>query len=384
MSRRGRYEGSILKRRDGRWEARASIDGQRFSYYGKTRQDVSQELTAALKRHNDGLPQTARRQSIGAYLEQWIEGVPSSVRPTTYRGYESVVRNHLIPRLGRITLAQLTPTHVTAMHSQMLADGLAPRTVGHAHRILGRALREAEVAGIVARNVCRLVHPPRVPHHEMRTLTAEQARALIAAADGDRFHALYAVALASGARQGELLALRWSDVDMDAGTIRITRTLICGARGGARKDGGVPHVAWTFTEPKTDSSRRTIPIGRTAVEVLRRHRKGQAAERLRAGRAWQDGDLVFATTIGTPVDASNLRAEYYAILARSGLPHIRFHDLRHTAATLLLEAGVHPRAVADRLGHATPSLVMNTYGHVTERMQREATAAMDAVLGASH
>jgi len=201
------------------------------------------------------------------------------------------------------------------------------------------------------------------------------------AADGDRFHALYVVALASGARQGELLALRWSDVDMDAGTIRITRTLICGARAGARKDNGVPQVEWTFTEPKTASSRRTIPIGRTAVEVLRRHRKAQAAERLLAGRAWHDGDLVFATTIGTPVNSSNLRMLYYALLARSGLPRIRFHDLRHTAATLLLEAGVHPRAVADRLGHATPSLVMNTYGHVTERMQREATAAIDAVLG---
>jgi len=380
MSRRGRGEGTVSQRKDGRWEARTSIDGQRFAYYGKTRQEVGQKLTASLKRHNDGLPQVAQRQSVSAYLAQWIEGVPSSVRPTTYRGYENMVRKHLIPRLGRITLAKLTPTDLTAMYSHMLAAGLAPRTVGHAHRILGRALREAEVSGIVARNVCRLVHPPRVPHHEMRTLTAEQARALIAA-DGDRFHALYVVALASGARQGELLALRWSDVDMDAGTIRITRTLICGARAGARKDNGVPQVEWTFTEPKTASSRRTIPIGRTAVEVLRRHRKAQAAERLLAGRAWHDGDLVFATTIGTPVNSSNLRTLYYALLARSGLPRIRFHDLRHTAATLLLEAGVHPRAVADRLGHATPSLVMNTYGHVTERMQREATAAMDAVLG---
>lgn len=269
------------------------------------------------------------------------------------------------------------------MYAQMLAAGLAPRTAGHAHRILGRALREAEAAGIIARNVCRLIRPPRAPHSEMNTLTAEQARTLLHTAEGDRIHALYALALSSGARQGELLALRWSDVDMDVGTIRITRTLVRGVRHGAPSASGVPRSEWIFTEPKTASSRRTIPIGRTALEALRAHRRLQAEERLRAGSGWDDGDLVFASTVGTPLDASNIRVVYRAMLKQAELPLIRFHDLRHTAATLLLEAGVHPRAVADRLGHATPSLVMNTYGHVTERMQREATAAMDSVLGGS-
>lgn len=204
------------------------------------------------------------------------------------------------------------------------------------------------------------------------------------ASQGDRLHALYTLALDSGARQGELLGLRWSDLDMTAGAIKITRTLVRGVRLGVHSELGVPQTEWIFTEPKTASSRRTIPIGRTTLEALRTHRKLQAEDRLRAGSMWHDGDLIFASTIGTPLDASNIRVLYRAQLRGAALPMIRFHDLRHTTATLLLEAGVHPRAVADRLGHATPSLVMNTYGHVTQRMQAGATAAMDAVLsGAS-
>ena len=261
--------------------------------------------------------------------------------------------------------------------------GLSPRTVGHAHRILGRALRMAEETGLIGRNVCRLVHPPRVPRAEMATLTAEQVRTLIHAADGSPLHALYALALSSGARRGELLGLRWSDVDLNTGSIRITRTLLRGVRSGERKADDPPKVEWSFAEPKTASSRRTITIGRTALEALLLHRKAQAEERLRVGRAWQDGDLVFPSGFGTPIDGSNLLKAHYALLKLAGLPRVRFHDLRHTAATLLLEAGVQPHAVAQRLGHATPSLVMNTYGHVTDRMQQQATTTMDAVLRGS-
>ncbi len=380
MTRRGRGEGTIGQLTDGRWVARTSSHGKRQAHYGKTRQEASSKLTTALKRQQDGLPQISHRLTVGAYLTTWIEGVPSSVRPTTYRGYENVVRKHLIPRIGKIFLARLAPSDLSAMYAGMFTDGLAPRTAGHAHRILGRALREAEAAGTIVRNVCRLVRPPRAPHAEMQTLTAEQARSLIRTSLGDRFHALYALALDSGARQGELLALRWSDLDLTAGSIRITRALVRGVRLGTRSQLGVPQSQWVFSEPKTSSSRRTVPIGKTTLEALRSHRKLQMEDRLRAGTAWHDGNLIFASTIGTPLNASNLRIVYRAQLKAAGLPMIRFHDLRHTAATLLLEAGVHPRAVADRLGHATPSLVMNTYGHVTERMQHQATAAMDAVL----
>lgn len=181
---------------------------------------------------------------------------------------------------------------------------------------------------------------------------------------------IYSVALASGAREGELLALRWADVDWERGSIKIQRT--------PQRTAG----ALIFTEPKTASSRRTTPLPASTMKALQRHRLGQAEERLRYGLGKaSDDDLVFTTETGTPVDAGNiLRRTHYPLLKRAGLPRVRFHDLRHTAATLLLEAGVHVKVVAERLGHATPALVMNTYGHATERMQKDATAAMELVL----
>ena len=392
MSRRGQGEGTIGRHKDGRFVARITNNGKREAYYGETRAEASAKMTAALKRKEDGLPQTSQRLTLGVYLAQWIKGQPSQVRPSTYRSYEIAVRCYLIPRIGKILLSKLAPSDLTKMYADLLGDGrvadrgrakkrsLAPRSVVHIHRILGRALHMAEESGLVGRNVSRLVHPPRVPHEEMATLTAEQARTLVQAAGSSPLHALYAVALSSGARRGELLALRWSDVDLESGTIRIARTLLNGVRPGSRTSNEPLQVEWTFAEPKTASSRRTIPIGRTALDALRLHRKAQTAERLRVGRAWRDLDLVFPSSFGTPIDGSNLLRDHYALLKRADLPRVRFHDLRHTAATLLLEAGIQPHAVAQRLGHATPSLVMNVYGHVTDRMQQQATAAMEAVL----
>ena len=316
-----------------------------------------------------GLPLASDRQTVGAYLEKWLARAESSVRGSTFLRYGQLVRVHVVPRLGRIPLAKLTPADLSATYAAMMNEGSPPRTAGHAHRVLGRALREAEIAGLVARNVARLVKPPRVPHSEMHTLTATQARTLVEASASDRLGRLYHLALASGARQGELLALRWDDADFDAGSIRIQRTLIRSNRG------------LEVGETKTASSRRTIPVGKTATQSLRVHRTRQIEERLRVGPAWADNGLVFTNEIGGLLDGVTVtKSSFYPLLRRAALPRVRFHDLRHSAATLLLEAGLHPRVVAERLGHASPSLVMDTYGHVTERMQKDATAALDAIL----
>lgn len=375
MSRRGTREGSIYRRNDGYWVGAMSLAaGRRKVVYAKTRGEVAERMKGLLKAAQDGVPVATARLTVGAYLRRWINGAEASVRPSTHRRYEGIVRCQLIPHLGPISLTKLSPTDLGTMYAALLGEGLAPRTVGHAHRVLGRALREAEVAGLVGRNVARLVRPPRVPQKEMQTFTAEQARTLLRAceAGGERLATLYAVALATGAREGELLVLRWKDVDWDAGAIRIRRTMLR-TRSGLQ-----------IGEPKTASARRTIPLGRATMEALRGHRLTQAEERLGIGLGPATvADLVFASKVGTLIDPSNLLANsYYPLLNRIGLPRLTFHALRHTAATLMLEAGTHIRVAAERLGHSDPGVTLRVYSHVSATMQREAADTLDRVLGA--
>jgi integrase len=203
----------------------------------------------------------------------------------------------------------------------------------------------------------------------MKTLDAEQSRRLLAAAEGDRLEALYVVALTTGMRLGELLALSWNNVDLDGAALSV--------RGTLYRSGGTLNIA----EPKTAGSRRHVSLGGIAVDALRRHRVNQTAERLLRGPAWEDNDLVFANEVGKPIEPSNLRRRSFEpLLVKAKLPRIRFHDLRHSAATLLLSQGTHPKIVSERLGHSRVSITLDLYSHVTPTMQREAAERLDAVL----
>ena len=225
------------------------------------------------------------------------------------------------------------------------------------------------ISSLVARNVATLVTPPRRRRREMTALDPGQARALLEARAGDRLEALYALALTTGMRMGELLALRWREVDLDGGTLRVNATL------HRTRDGFV------FAEPKTARSRRQVALTNAAVGALRRHRVAQAEERLRLGAVWEDNDLVFANEVGRPIEATNLRnRSFWPLLERAALPRIRFHDLRHTAATLLLGQGVHPKIVSEMLGHSQIAITLDLYSHVTPTMQRQAAETLDAVL----
>ncbi len=223
--------------------------------------------------------------------------------------------------------------------------------------------------GALSRNVVGLVHPPRMAETELRTLNPGQVRALCAAAAGDRFEALFVVAVTTGLRQGELLALRWRDVNLDAATLQVTGTL-------TRDDQGL-----AVTAPKTARSRRQVVLAPPSVAALIRHRSLQAVERERMGAIWVDHDLVFPNVIGGPMQRDHLiRRHFVPLLRRAGLPTLRFHDLRHTAATLLLGGGVHPKIAAEMLGHTTVAITLNRYSHVTETMQREAAQVMGAII----
>ncbi|MFZ0995776.1 MAG: tyrosine-type recombinase/integrase [Candidatus Dormiibacterota bacterium] len=370
MTRRGHGEGSIRHRADGRWEASLQVEGRRRSWLGKTRTEVAQKLSVAIHAHETGAPLSGPRQTFARFWANWLPGMQTQLRPRTWQLYDQVGRTHLLPAFGRVPLAQLGPEHIRALHASMLAAGLSPSTVRHAHMVAHRCLADAVRWGTLARNPVGLVSPPRMVEQEMQTFSAEQARRLLEAAQGDRFEALYVLAVTTGLRQGELLALRWRDVDLEQERLAVTATLQSGVG------------ALTIAEPKTLSSRRQVALTSQAVEALRRHRQAQVAERLAVGPLWQNADLVFPNTIGGPMERRNLlRREFGPLLRRAGLPTVRFHDLRHTAATLLLAQGVHPKIAQEMLGHANIAITLDCYSHVSQGMQKEAARAMSALFG---
>jgi integrase len=369
-NRRGNGEGSITRLADGRWQARVSLpNGRRKAFYGKTRREAAEKLTRALAAQQQGLPLVGERQTVGQFLTHWLEDVARpSVRPRTYASYAQLLRLHLLPELGRVPLAKLSPQHVQSFLNRKRAAGLSARTVQYLHAVLRRALGQAERWGLVARNVARLVVPPTAERPDVQPLTIEQARQLIAAARGDRLEALYTVAVAIGLRQGEALGLRWQDIDLDRGLLTVARQL-------QRIDGTL-----VLTEPKTARSRRTLQLPAVAIEALRAHKRRQLEARLAAGPAWQDSGLVFTTAIGTPLDARNVVRHFHALLARAGLPRMPFHTLRHTAASLLLAQGLDIRVVQQVLGHSQIALTANLYAHVAPTLLKDAAARMDAML----
>jgi integrase len=376
MARRGQNEGSIYRRNDGRWAAAISLgyrNGRRYrkAFYGKTRKEVQERLTAALRSHEQGLAVAPERQTVRQFLEAWLEeSAKPNLRPRTYEGYAGHVHAHIVPVLGHIRLARLTPPAVQGFLNQKRQEGYAPRTIQYMHAVLRRALGQAYRWGLVAQNVATLVERPKAARQEVQPLSPEQARALLAAVQGDRLEALYSVALAVGLRKGEALGLSWDDLDLEAGTLRVRAAL-------QRVNGKLQLV-----EPKTDRSRRTIALPQSAIVSLRKHRVRQMQERLLAGSRWEETGLVFTTTIGTPIDPRNVTRHFKNVLKKGALSEKRFHDLRHTCASLLLVQGVHPRVVMEVLGHSQISMTMDTYSHVMPVLQRHAAAQIDALLGA--
>ncbi len=369
-TKRGNNEGSITKRPDGLWEARITLDdGKRKSFYGKTRQEAARKLAAALRDRDAGLPVVGGAQTVGQYLSAWLAASKATVRLRTWRGYETHVRRHALPTLGALNLVKLTPQHVQLLYAKKLEEGLSSTSVHHLHVVLHRALDAALRLGLVQRNVCEMVEVPRIRHHEMTTLSEAQAQKLLTTAQGARLEALYVLALATGMRQGELLALKWRDVDLDGATLQVRASVHYGGS------------SFVFDEPKTPYSRRRIALSQIAIEALRSHRVRQLEERIQLGAAWDDMELVFPNSIGRPLSASNLmRREFHPLLDQAGLPKVRFHDLRHTAATLLISRGINPKVVSEMLGHSHVSVTLGIYSHVMPHMQEQAASAMDAAL----
>jgi integrase len=374
MSRRGNGEGTIIRRKDGRWEARyyvPTVNGtKRKVIYGKTQAEVRDKLTKALSDRIDGIVYDDENMTIGEYLDVWLKGsVYGSVRQSTYDRDTNLVNNHIKPLLGGLMLKKLNSAHIQSFYRDRLDTGLSTSTVHKMHDILRRGLAQAVKWHLVPRNVADVVKPPRPVPKEIVALSTDETRRLLDAAAEDRLEALYVLAVHTGMRQGELLALRWQDVDMENAVVSVRRTL-------TRSGGKV-----TFGEPKTSKSRRSIRLAPQATEALRAHLERQLRGMEILGDRYRDQGLVFTTDTGAPINPSNLRQRSFApLLKRVGLPHMRFHDLRHTCATLLLSRGVHPKFVQELLGHATIAITLDTYSHVMPSMGDATAKAMEDAL----
>jgi integrase len=292
------------------------------------------------------------------------------VRPRTYESYELLSRVHIVPELGRVSLQNLTPQHIQTLLARKLKAGRAPQTVRHIRTVLRRALNFAIKWGLVSKNSAALVDPPRVERHQVKSLTPEQARKFLETAQAERLGSLYVLSLSLGMRQGEVLGLRWVDVDIEGPnpTLIVNQAL---QRIGRE---------FQFVEPKTERSRRTIALPKSVVKTLLAHRKRQAAERLALGPAWHDYGLIFTALDGSPIERRTLHRDFKGILAKAELPESRFHDLRHSAASLLLAQGVPMRNIMELLGHSSITLTADTYSHVMAPALRETADKMDVIL----
>jgi integrase len=376
MGKRGNGEGSITRRKDGLYMARYTVQtatgAKRKALYGKTRSEVAAKLSKALADREGGLTYDAGKQTVGEYFARWLSNsVRDTVRQRTYERYESIVRVHLVPAIGSVKLKTLTPDHVRGLYREKLDSGLAARTVLHIHRVLSKALKQAVDDGLIPRNAAASVKSPQPRGEEIRPLNREQVRVFFEAAREDRLEALYVLAVTAGLRRGELQGLKWEDVDLSGttGTLQVRRTL------------SEPRGGYIFEAPKSGKG-RNIRLTRKATSALREHRKRQLEERMRLGTLWRDHGLIFPSGAGTPLSGGNLNRAFKALLKHAGLPPmIRFHDLRHTCATLLLRQGVNPKFVQELLGHGDVSLTLNVYSHVLPDMGDTAAGAMDDALG---
>ena len=370
---RGNGSGTVYPRKN----KRGKIIGYRGSYFApdgkrryvsaKRKSDAERALRQAMTDADRGFVYDGGTLTLEDYLTRWLkDSVENTVRRSTFAQYESVVNRHLIPALGRLKLKSITPAHARSLYREKLDCGLSPRTVQYIHVTLHKALKQAVMDGLIPRNIADAVKAPQVHKKEVNPLIPAEVAALLSAASGDRLEALYVTAIHTGLRRSELLGLKWTDIDLDAGTLSVQRSL--------DKDG-------TFNPPKRSKSRRTVKLTTQAAEALKGHRARQNEERLQLGSLWEDRGLVFPNRSGKPMNADNLyHRGFKPLLEKAGLSGFTFHSLRHTCATLLLSKNVNPKIVSEMLGHATISQPMDTYSHVMPGMGDIAANALEDAL----
>ncbi|HEY6541612.1 MAG TPA: tyrosine-type recombinase/integrase [Ktedonobacteraceae bacterium] len=373
MGHRGHGEGSIYQRNDGRWTAAITLDNhRRKTFYGKSRKEVQDKLNKALYEQKQGTLATGPQMTLKTHLERWLEQVCKlTMRASTYKMYRSAINFHWIPSLGHIKLQKLTIGDLQAFYAE-LQKTHKPRTMARIHAALSSALEDALKQGFIGRNVAKLVDLPHIERYEGQILTVEQARKLLEVARGSRYDVLLLVAVTTGMRRGELVALRWVDVDLEYGMLQVRHTV-----------SRAPGMGCVEGEPKTKAGRRKILLSSVVMEALKEQKVRQEQVRIKAGDRWRERGLIFSNKYGGFLNPDYVWRWFKKLLRQANLPDVRFHDLRHGAATVLLAAKVDLKVVSELLGHSSVAITADIYAHVLPEMQQEVVKKMDDLYGRS-
>lgn len=367
--RRGHGEGAIYWRESRkRWIAELLLEDGKSKYFsGKTYAEAQRQLNRAKLEQQEGKLATGPKQTVNVYLPRWLEEVAKpNIELNTYARYRILVYKHILPAFGNVQLQKITPLQLQSFYASKTQEGLKPGTVRMLHSLLHSAFDNAVRWGLMSRNICDLVTKPRLMPREEQVLTEEQARTLIETARGHRLEALLIVAVTTGMRHGELLGLKWQDIDFEKHSVQVRRSVSFLARHGYREK-----------EPKTEKGRRTISLPKVVMDALKEHREHQIEGKKKAGARWHELDLVFCNADGYYMHSNNLRHIFRVLLKDAGLPTMRIHDLRHSAATILLKMGVPPHVVQEILGHSHINITLGIYGHVLPGQQRDAMGEWD-------
>ena len=378
-------KGHIRKRSKGSWtivvDAGKDLETGKRKQHWRTVKGTKREADRALREIlltlEKGTYVKPDRLTVTEWLKQWLDSyVAMHTTPRTQESYRSIIYKHLIPSLGTIPLAQLQPLHLQSYYSQALAagrtdkrGGLSARSVLYHHRIISESLSHAVKMNLLARNVAEVVDPPRPARITMAILAPGDVSRFLGTASGTSYYVLFSTLLYTGLRRGEALALRWRNVDLDMASLSVVETAFKLSSG-----------EYVIKEPKTPHSRRTVALSPSMALLLRRHKGDQEETWKQLGRRLTDTDFVFANADGRPLDPNAVTRAFQRVIRQAGLPHIRLHDLRHTHATLMLKAGVHPKVVSERLGHASVSITLDTYSHVLPGLQKAAAERFDEMI----
>jgi integrase len=368
--KRGQNEGSIYYHNNSNsWCAQISLDGKRKTKYFETKKEARDWNKKMLDQIDNGLTYKGSKTTTKSYLREWLITVTPNLAPTTARDYGSYVNRHILPFLGKVILSDLRPDQVQTFYTHLTEKGCSQTTIRIVHAVLHKALNQAVRLGLLGRNPASLVVKPKPKKKEMKTWNDTHVMSFLSVVKDPQYQALYYLAVTTGMRQGELLGLMWTDLDWISGHIQVKRQL--------QRITGQGKV---FREPKSASGKRTIVIGQVGLDKLKANQENQQKLKVFAGEKWKERNLIFTTIIGTPMEPRKMYLMFKKYSNEIDLPSIRLHDLRHTAATLMLQEGIHPKIVQERLGHSDISLTLNTYSHVTPVMQQRVAEKLDNLL----